>query len=216
MTGTTYFDSPPTHSAARPARATATRPAASILPRHLLSAGDLSRAGAELVLDTAERIDQAIAGREVRKLPTLRGRTVVNLFFEDSTRTRISFELAAKRLSADVINFSGRGRQLKVIEGPSRLQVLGADAVGLPALGFRCAAAVVGLGRRPRRERRGRHPRAPHPGLGATGRPRCAGTSRAPWTAGGSWWSAMCCTPGSPGQTCSCCPPGRPGHQVLQ
>ncbi|MBA2553080.1 MAG: hypothetical protein H0V10_05185, partial [Geodermatophilaceae bacterium] len=56
---------------------------------------------ATLILDTAEQIDSALAGREVKKLPTLRGRTVVNLFFEDSTRTRISFELAAKRLSAD-------------------------------------------------------------------------------------------------------------------
>jgi aspartate carbamoyltransferase catalytic subunit len=79
------------------------------LPRHLLSAADLDRDAAIRVLDTAERIDQAMAGREVRKLPTLRGRTVVNLFYEDSTRTRISFEVAAKRLSADVINFSAKG-----------------------------------------------------------------------------------------------------------
>ena len=67
--------------------------------RHLLAAADLDRADATLVLDTAAQIDQALAGREVKKLPTLRGRTVVNLFYEDSTRTRISFELAAKRLS---------------------------------------------------------------------------------------------------------------------
>jgi aspartate carbamoyltransferase catalytic subunit len=60
------------------------------LPRHLLSAADLNRATAEHVLSTAQRLEQAIAGREVRKLPTLRGRTVVNLFFEDSTRTRPS------------------------------------------------------------------------------------------------------------------------------
>jgi aspartate carbamoyltransferase catalytic subunit len=109
------------------------RPAAPTLPRHLLSAGDLSRAGAELILDTAERIDQAIAGREVRKLPTLRGRTVVNLFFEDSTRTRISFELAAKRLSADVINFSAKGSSVSKGESLKdtawTLQAMGADAV---------------------------------------------------------------------------------------
>jgi aspartate carbamoyltransferase catalytic subunit len=62
-----------------------------------------------MVLDTAERLRE-LAARPIKKLPTLRGRTVVNLFFEDSTRTRISFEATAKRLSADVINFSARGR----------------------------------------------------------------------------------------------------------
>ncbi len=69
---------------------------------HLLSAGDLSRDEAVRILDTAEEL-LSVASRPIKKLPTLRGRTVVNLFFEDSTRTRISFELAAKRLSADVI-----------------------------------------------------------------------------------------------------------------
>src|SRR5690606_2372994 len=76
--------------------------------RHLLSAADLDRDGAVEVLDTAAQM-AATQGREIKKLPTLRGRTVVNLFFEDSTRTRISFETAAKRLSADVINFSAKG-----------------------------------------------------------------------------------------------------------
>ncbi len=103
------------------------------MPRHLLSAGDLDRATALHVLDTAERIDQAMAGREVRKLPTLRGRTVVNLFYEDSTRTRISFELAAKRLSADVINFSAKGSSVSKGESLKdtalTLQAMGADAV---------------------------------------------------------------------------------------
>jgi len=103
------------------------------LPRHLLSAGDLNRATAEHVLSTAERLEQAIAGREVRKLPTLRGRTVVNLFFEDSTRTRISFELAAKRLSADVITFSAKGSSVSKGESLKdtawTLQAMGADAV---------------------------------------------------------------------------------------
>ena len=103
------------------------------LPRHLLSAGDLDRVTAEHVLSTAERLEQAIAGREVRKLPTLRGRTVVNLFFEDSTRTRISFELAAKRLSADVITFSAKGSSVSKGESLKdtawTLQAMGADAV---------------------------------------------------------------------------------------
>lgn len=103
------------------------------LPRHLLAASDLSRAAAITILDTAERLGQAIAGREVRKLPTLRGRTVVNLFYENSTRTRTSFELAAKRLSADVINFVAKGSS--VAKGESlkdtalTLQSMGADAL---------------------------------------------------------------------------------------
>ena len=67
--------------------------------RHLLSTADLSRADALAVLDTAEEM-AAVNQREVKKLPALRGRTVVNLFFEDSTRTRLSFEAAAKRLIA--------------------------------------------------------------------------------------------------------------------
>jgi aspartate carbamoyltransferase catalytic subunit len=119
----------------RPADPTAppSAPAVISLPRHLLSAGDLNRATAEHVLSTAERLEQAIAGREVRKLPTLRGRTVVNLFFEDSTRTRISFELAAKRLSADVITFSAKGSSVSKGESLKdtawTLQAMGADAV---------------------------------------------------------------------------------------
>ncbi|NDF10870.1 MAG: aspartate carbamoyltransferase, partial [Actinobacteria bacterium] len=76
--------------------------------RHLLSINDLSREDAILILDTAYELSN-ISNAPIKKLPTLRGRTVVNLFFEDSTRTRISFEAAAKRLSADVINFSAKG-----------------------------------------------------------------------------------------------------------
>ncbi|MEJ7648881.1 MAG: aspartate carbamoyltransferase catalytic subunit [Nakamurella sp.] len=107
--------------------------AAPRMPRHLLSAGDLDRPTALHVLDTARRLEQAMAGREVRKLPTLRGRTVVNLFFEDSTRTRVSFEVAAKRLSADVINFSAKGSSVSKGESLKdtalTLQAMGADAV---------------------------------------------------------------------------------------
>jgi aspartate carbamoyltransferase catalytic subunit len=100
--------------------------------RHLLSAGDLSRADAELVLETAEEM-RSLADRPIKKLPALRGRTVVNLFFEDSTRTRISFEAAAKRLSADVINFSAKGSSLSKGESLKdtslTLEAMGADAV---------------------------------------------------------------------------------------
>ncbi|WKU05254.1 aspartate carbamoyltransferase catalytic subunit [Micromonospora sp. HUAS LYJ1] len=100
--------------------------------RHLLSGGDLDADTATEILDTAAEM-ATVAGREVKKLPALRGRTVVNLFYEDSTRTRISFEAAAKRLSADVINFSAKGSS--VTKGESlkdtalTLQAMGADAV---------------------------------------------------------------------------------------
>lgn len=100
--------------------------------KHLLSAKDLSREQAILILDTAAQM-AATQEREIRKLPTLRGKTVVNLFFEDSTRTRISFEAAAKRLSADVINFSAKGSSVSKGESLKdtalTLQAMGADAV---------------------------------------------------------------------------------------
>ena len=100
--------------------------------RHLLSSADLSRDDALHVLDTAEEL-AAVADRPIKKLPTLRGRTVVNLFFEDSTRTRISFEAAAKRLSADVINFSAKGSSVSKGESLKdtalTLEAMGADAV---------------------------------------------------------------------------------------
>ena len=99
---------------------------------HLLSAADLDAETATLVLDTATEL-AATAGRSVKKLPTLRGRTVVNLFYEDSTRTRISFEAAAKRLSADVITFSAKGSSVSKGESLKdtalTLQAMGADAV---------------------------------------------------------------------------------------
>ncbi|MCU0297775.1 MAG: aspartate carbamoyltransferase catalytic subunit [Candidatus Nanopelagicales bacterium] len=100
--------------------------------RHLLSTTDLSQTDALAILDTAREL-ALVADRPVKKLPTLRGRTVVNLFFEDSTRTRISFEAAAKRLSADVINFSAKGSSLSKGESLKdtalTLQAMGADAV---------------------------------------------------------------------------------------
>lgn len=79
--------------------------------RHLLSINDLTKSDALSILNTAETLARASDG-PMKKLPTLRGRTIVNLFAEDSTRTRISFEAAAKRLSADVINFSAKGSSL--------------------------------------------------------------------------------------------------------
>ncbi|MFF1879210.1 aspartate carbamoyltransferase catalytic subunit [Leifsonia sp. NPDC058230] len=100
--------------------------------RHLLSTKTLSRDEAILLLDVAEDMAD-VQEREVKKLPTLRGKTVVNLFFEDSTRTRISFEAAAKRLSADVINFSAKGSSVSKGESlkdtAQTLAAMGADAV---------------------------------------------------------------------------------------
>src|SRR5688572_31514807 len=100
--------------------------------KHLLSTENLSLTDAVRILDTAEEM-AAVGEREVKKLPALRGRTVVNLFFEDSTRTRISFETAAKRLSADVINFAAKGSSVSKGESLKdtalTLQAMGADAV---------------------------------------------------------------------------------------
>src|SRR5256884_7031515 len=102
------------------------------MKRHLISAADLTRDDTLLILDTAEELAR-MADRPIKKLPTLRGRAVVNLSCEASTRTRISFEAAAKRLSADVINFSAKGSS--VAKGESlkdtalTLEAMGADAV---------------------------------------------------------------------------------------
>lgn len=100
--------------------------------RHLLSIADLSKVDAISILDTAQELARVSEGA-VKKLPTLRGRTIVNLFAEDSTRTRISFEAAAKRLSADVINFSAKGSSVSKGESlkdtAMTLQAMGADAV---------------------------------------------------------------------------------------
>lgn len=100
--------------------------------KHLLSTRDLSAASALRLLDVAEEMS-AVGEREIKKLPALRGRTVVNLFFEDSTRTRISFEAAAKRLSADVINFAVKGSSVSKGESlkdtAQTLEAMSADAV---------------------------------------------------------------------------------------
>ncbi|MBN9607600.1 MAG: aspartate carbamoyltransferase catalytic subunit [Actinomycetales bacterium] len=102
--------------------------------RHLLASADLDRASAIALLDTAEDMAD-VATRRVPKLPTLQGRTVANLFFEDSTRTRLSFEAAAKRLSADVITFSAKGSSVSKGESlkdtAQTIAAMGIDAVVL-------------------------------------------------------------------------------------
>jgi aspartate carbamoyltransferase catalytic subunit len=103
--------------------------------RHLLSAADLDLAQVGTLMDLAEEMS-LVQGRPVKKLPALRGRTVVNLFFEDSTRTRSSFEIAGKWLSADVINVSAKGSS--VSKGESlRDTVLTVAAMGVDALVIR-------------------------------------------------------------------------------
>ena len=117
--------------------------------KHLLSAADLSREDATAILDDADRFEQALLGREVKKLPTLRGRTVITMFYENSTRTRVSFEVAGKWMSADVINVSSSGSS--VSKGESlrdtalTLRAAGADALIIrhPASGCRPTARRV-------------------------------------------------------------------------
>jgi aspartate carbamoyltransferase catalytic subunit len=102
--------------------------------KNLLSASDLAKQQIIEILDLAHEMSD-VNEREIKKLPTLRGKTVVNLFFEDSTRTRISFELAAKRLSADVINFAAKGSSVSKGESlkdtAQTLEAMGADAIVL-------------------------------------------------------------------------------------
>ncbi|OYO20937.1 aspartate carbamoyltransferase [Enemella dayhoffiae] len=103
--------------------------------KHLLSAADLSRSEIDSICDLAEEMSE-VQRREVKKLPTLRGRTVVNLFFEDSTRTRSSFEIAGKWLSADVINVSAKGSSVSKGESlRDTVQVIA--AMGVDALVIR-------------------------------------------------------------------------------
>jgi aspartate carbamoyltransferase catalytic subunit len=100
--------------------------------KHLVSIRDLSKEQALSLLQDAQEFSQVNA-REIKKMPTLRGRTVVNLFFENSTRTRVSFEIAATRLSADVINVSAesssvtKGESLR--DTAQTLEALGADCI---------------------------------------------------------------------------------------
>ena len=103
-----------------------------MMGRGLLGIEDLERADIETILETAERM-QEIGRRDVKKVPTLRGRTIVNLFFEPSTRTRTSFEIAGKRLSADVVNFTAASSSLTkaetILDTAKNLDAMAPDAV---------------------------------------------------------------------------------------
>ena len=127
--------------------------------KHLLGIADLSRQEIELLLDTADSFRE-VAERPIKKVPTLRGKTVLNCFFEPSTRTRSSFEIAGKRLSADTINFSGSGSALSkgesLVDTARNLDAMAPDLVvirhqhpGVPHLlaqRVRCGVANAGDG----------------------------------------------------------------------
>lgn len=101
--------------------------------QHLISIADLNREEIVGLLDEADRFAEVLDGRELKKLPTLRGRTVFTMFYENSTRTRSSFETAGKWMSADVINVSASGSSVKKGESLKdtalTLQAVGADAI---------------------------------------------------------------------------------------
>ncbi len=124
--------------------------------KHLLSIADLTTDSATELLDEAERFEQALLGREVRKLPTLRGRTVMTVFFENSTRTRVSFEVAGKWMSADVINVSASSSSVSkggesLRDTALTLHAAGADALIVRHPRLRCGAPYRGLDDRRRR-----------------------------------------------------------------
>ena len=101
--------------------------------KHLIDIADLSREEIVGLMDEADRFREALDGREIKKLPTLRGRTVMTLFYENSTRTRSSFETAGKWMSADVINLSASSSSVKKGESlkdtAATLEAIGADAI---------------------------------------------------------------------------------------
>ena len=193
---------------------------------HLLSAADLDLDEIAAILDLAEEMAQ-VQSRPVKKLPALRGRTVVNLFFEDSTRTRSSFELAGKWLSADVINISAKGSS--VSKGESlRDTVLTVAAMGVDALVIRHHAsgapwqttqwfAELGIEAAVLNAGDGTHEHPTQALLDAfTMRRhfRPAGADPAEASPAGRWSSsATSPTPGSPAATCCCSPPS--GRRVI-
>jgi len=125
--------------------------------KDLLDIESLDRSEIELILDTAESFKE-VSARSIKKVPTLRGRTIINLFFEPSTRTRVSFEIAAKRLSADAVNVSGAGSSVSkgetLLDTARNLQAMAPDVIvmrhhasGAPHLvAKRLGAAVVNAG----------------------------------------------------------------------
>jgi predicted phosphoribosyltransferase len=171
---------------------------------HLLSIEELDRPAIERIVEQATRFSE-VSDREIKKVPALRGRMVLNLFYEASTRTRSSFELAAKRLSADVVNFAASGSSVEKGESlKDTVLTLSAhkpDAIVLRTpVGRRLGAGLEMVQRRDR-ERGRRQARAPHPGAARrlhAAPPRWAGS-----TAPRSGSSAMSRTRASRARTSS-------------
>ena len=127
--------------------------------KHLLGLEDLSRQEIELILETAKSFKE-VSSRDIKKVPALRGKTVVTLFFEASTRTRISFELAAKRLSADTLNIaasvSSTSKGETLLDTARNIEAMSVDAmvvrhsssgsVQLLARGLKCSVVNAGDG----------------------------------------------------------------------
>ena len=175
------------------------------MKRHLLSIDDLTREDIERILGRAESFAE-VSGREIKKVPTLRGRTVINLFYEASTRTSSSFELAAKRLSADLVNVKSQGSSVDKGESlKDTVQTLSA---------YDPAAIVIrspARGRRRRWWRAGRAASVVNAGDGKHEHPTQAlldlytlrRRRRLARGAEASGSSATCCTAASPARTSS-------------
>ena len=161
------------------------------MTRHLISIDDLDRAGIERILDRAHSFAE-VSGREIKKVPALKGRTVVNLFYEASTRTSSSFELAAKRLSADVVNIRSAGSSVDKGESlKDTVQTLSAydpAAIVIRSPYAGRGAADRRVDRRGGRQRRRRQARAPDAGaarrLHAEAAARAASTGLNIWIVG--------------------------------
>ena len=179
--------------------------------RHLLSIEDLDRPGIERILDRAKSFTE-VSEREVKKVPALRGRRVLNLFYEASTRTRSSFELAAKTLSAEVINFVSSGSSVEKGESlkdtVQTLSRLPARPDRHPHAARRRRRARRRLGRRRGRQRRRRQARAPH--AGAARRLHAARAARLARRRERSGSSATSCTRASRARTSSPSPSSAP------
>ena len=177
-------------------------PGRSARVRHLLSIEDLDRAAIERILDRAKSFTE-VSEREIKKVPALRGRRVLNLFYEASTRTRCSFELAAKSLSADVINFAAGGSSVEKGESlKDTVQTLSAyqpDLIVIRTPHVGAAAPRRGLDDRRGRQRRRRQARAPD--AGAARRLHAARAARRRSTAAASGSSATSPTAASRART---------------
>ena len=171
--------------------------------KHLLSIADLDRAAIERIL-RPRRVFAEVSDREIKKVPALRGRTVLNLFYEASTRTRSSFELAAKRLSADVVNFAASGSSVEKGESlKDTVLTLAPTSPTRSSSAPRTPAPphlVARLDRRRDRQRRRRQARAPDPG--AARRLHAAPAARR-LDGATSGSSATCCTRASRARTSS-------------